>query len=136
MENILYLLTFKDDSANFYQEDVMGNLKPLFETNKMIDSGKIIEKCSVAFSNGILDCDTLIIVNGKPEKVYVKKIFPSNLEGRSRFFNLLEEHTSNYGGSIFYGKLRKSGKKYRRGKSKGNSKRKSRKNKTRRYRKK
>lgn len=50
MEKTLYLVTFKDDdSANFYEEVSLGNLKPLFEA-KMIDASKITDKCSTYFT--------------------------------------------------------------------------------------
>ena len=40
------------------------------------------------------------MANGKPEKVFIKKIFPSNLEGQEQFFQLLQEHQGNYGGKL------------------------------------
>ena len=99
MDNNLYLVTFEKDldSANFYEEVSLGTLKPLFES-KMIDSSKIMERCSSASFK--IDCETILIINGKPQKVFIKKYFPSNLDGRSQFFNLLEEHTSNGGSKI------------------------------------
>jgi len=108
--NNLYYVVFPDESANFYEEVSQGYLKPLLETNK-IDMNKMMEKCSLSFSNGNLDCDTLLIINGKPEKIKVKKIFPSNLTGQQQFFSMLEEH-ENYGGSTSK-KYKKKSRKHR-----------------------
>ena len=47
--NILYLVIFSDDSANFYEEVTQGYVKPLLETKK-IDVNKIMEKCSNSFT--------------------------------------------------------------------------------------
>jgi hypothetical protein len=108
--NNLYYVVFPDESANFYEEVNQGYLKPLLES-KIIDSNKVMEKCSLSFSNGNIDCDTLLIINGKPEKIKVKKIFPSNLTGQQQFFNMLEEH-QNYGGFISK-KYKKKSRKHR-----------------------
>ena len=127
--SVLYLVVFKEDNtANFYKEDMTGNLKPLFES-KMIDASKIKEKCASNFMNGMIDCDTRIMINGIPERVSIKKIFPSNLDGRAQFEQLMEEHQANHGGS----KRRKSLRRHRRhSKSNKNSKRRTRRNKSRR----
>jgi hypothetical protein len=100
----------KDDSANFYEEVSQGYFKPLLETNK-IDINKVMEKCAFSFNNGNINCDTLFIVNGKPENIRINKIFPSNLSGQRQFFTMLEEH-NNYGGSVSK-KYKKKSRKHR-----------------------
>ena len=133
MQNNLYLVTFQDDSANFYEEISLGIFKPLFELeDKMIDMSKLMNKCFTNFSSGNIDCQTMFVINGRPEKISIKKIFPSNIEGRNQFFNLLEEHRVNYGGKKRTNT--KSVNQKNKKKSKRKFTRKTRKNKTRRNR--
>ena len=95
--NNLYLITFKDDSANFYVEQNLS-LVPLFENKIISDTNKILN-CP-AFVNNRVDCDSFVKTDNNPipEKVQMLKIFPSNLDGRKRFFDLLEEQQASTGG--------------------------------------
>ena len=104
----LYLVSFKDDTANFYVEQNFS-LIPLFETKRIQDTNKIIN--CVGFQNNQIDCETFVKIenNPIPEKIKIKKLFPSNIDGRSRFFSLLEEHKELSGG-----KKRRSNKRIRR----------------------
>jgi hypothetical protein len=95
--NNLYLITFKDDSANFYVEQNQS-LVPLFENKTISDTSKILN-CA-GFANNRIDCDSFVKTDNNiiPENIHILKIFPSNLDARKRFFDLLEEQQESKGG--------------------------------------
>jgi hypothetical protein len=91
-DKMLYLVTFTDDDANFYVE-LNYKLEPLYESKK-IDIDKIRECPEFKLNKN--HCETKLKVNGEtiPVKAQIVKIYPSNWDERSRFYQLLEEQKS------------------------------------------
>lgn len=100
LNNDLYLVVVGDEN-NFYA-DVNGNLETIFLQNPNNKISKITEECkNVDFKvPGKLDCTKMVVLEKsysfKPTPVKVYKYYPSNMDGRNRFFDILEEDMENH----------------------------------------
>lgn len=92
-DHMLYLVTFPDDKANFYVE-LNDKLDALYES-KNIDVNKIVS-CPDFKLNKIY-CDIYLKTDDSkmPVKAKITKLFPSNWDGRKKFYNLLDEQKSS-----------------------------------------
>lgn len=96
--NDVYLVATYNDDKQFYV-DMNGEMIPLIDGISEDIFLKTLLSCKDSnFNNNEIMCDKKMLNNGKLVGVTVFKYYPSNLEGRERFFHLLEESQEQNGG--------------------------------------